>query len=653
MLEIKARDGLGRLGKLRINNKTIETPTIMPVLHPNPEKQTIPIDKIKKLTDVIITNSYIIYSNPRLKNTAEEKGIHKLIGFDKIIVTDSGSFQLSLYGSIDVDPLEIVQFQDRIGVDVGTILDIPTAPYVDREKAERDLEETLRRSKSAIELKEKNNYKMLLNGTIQGSTYMDLRRKSAEVMGKLNFDIYPIGAVVPLMENYHYKTVVDIILTSKEYLPTNKPIHLFGCGHPMLFALSVLLGCDLFDSAAYALYAKDDRYLTEHGTYHLTDLKDLSNFPCNCPICNEYSPRELFNMDKRNREQLLAEHNLYVTFEEINRIKESIKEGSLWELVELRCRSHPKLLEAYRQALKYIEFIEKFDPITKKSAFFYSGYESMFRPEVIRHKKRIHRIKFDKIYLSTVSRDVNKPYSENLNNLPSDVDILIKDDVFGLIPLNIDTIYPLSQNEIPELYDIEREHNKKFVEEFINKYKDKIMDIKTYNYYTSYYNSKENKNKVNKDVLRIDRMLQYQYGFKILDEGIIKNIVVKRSKNTGRIRNVLVIKDENEKEVLFTLRSHDNLLIPAKEGAKLLHKKIPFPKYRVVVDKSVQEFAKKGKSVYAKFVIDCDEELRPYEEVLVVNEEDELMGYGTTILNGRELMEFNYGVAVDMRGGVD
>ena len=146
-------------------------------------------------------------------------------------------------------------------------------------------------------------------------------------------------------------------------------------------------------------------------------------------------------------------------------------------------------------------------------------------------------------------------------------------------------------------------------------------------------------------------MLQYQYGFKILDDELLKNIIVKRSKKTGRIRNVL-ININNKKEVLFTLRANDNLLIPAKEGAKLLHKKIPFPNYRVVVDKSVQEFARDGKSVYAKFVIECDRELRPYEEVLVVNEEDELLAYGTTILNSRELMEFNYGVAVNVRGGM-
>ena len=78
-------------------------------------------------------------------------------------------------------------------------------------------------------------YKLALNGTIQGSTHLDLRQKSAEVMGKMDFEIYPIGAVVPLMEDYRYREVAEIIINSKMYLPTNKPVHLFGCGHPMSY----------------------------------------------------------------------------------------------------------------------------------------------------------------------------------------------------------------------------------------------------------------------------------------------------------------------------------------------------------------------------------------------------------------------------------
>ncbi|XRO74993.1 tRNA guanosine(15) transglycosylase TgtA [Methanocaldococcus sp. 28A] len=648
--EIKHRDAMGRIGILNINEKKIETPTIMPVIHPNPKKQIVSMDLINKLADVIITNSYITYRTKHLREIAEEYGIHKLIGFDKVIVTDSGSFQLGVYGKVEIEPLEIIEFQERIGVDVGTILDIPTPPDVDREIAEKELEETLKRAKASIELKKEKGFKLLLNGTVQGSTYLDLRQKSAKEMTKLGFDIYPIGAVVPLMEQYRYREVAEIIINSKMYLPTNKPVHLFGCGHPMFFALAVALGCDLFDSAAYALYAKDDRYLTERGTLHLEEIKDLKEFPCSCPVCSSYTPKELSSLNKKDRERLLAEHNLYVTFEEIDRIKQAIREGSLWELVEERCRCHPKLLEGYRVVRKYMDYIEKFDPVTKKSAFFYSGIESMFRPEVLRHKKRLKRIKYNKVYITTVSISIDKPYHENLNVVETDIDILIKDPVFGFIPYYVDTIYPLSQHEIPELFDYEKEINKRFVDEFIDWLKkkvgeDNILDIMTYNYYINYFSATK---KINTDAIRIRKMLQYQYGFDIIDDELIDKINVVRSKTTGRLRQVL---DENG-EILFSIRSNDNFLIPSEKGAKLLWKKIPFPRYRVVVNKEAEKFAREGRNVFAKFVIDCDEELRPYEEVLVVNEDDELLAYGTVILNSIELKEFDYGLAVKVRGGI-
>lgn len=92
----------------------------------------------------------------------------------------------------------------------------------------------------------------------------------------------------------------------------------------------------------------------------------------------------------------------------------------------------------------------------------------MFRPEVLRHKKRLKRLRYEKVYITTVSSSIEKPYHEHLNVVETDVDILIKDPVFGFIPYYIDTVYPLSQHEIPELFDYEKEINKRFVDEFID-----------------------------------------------------------------------------------------------------------------------------------------------------------------------------------------
>jgi len=265
--EIKYKDALGRIGKLKTPHGTVETPALMPVIHPG--KQTIDVREYG--ADIVITNAYIIYKNEKLKNKALEDGIHSLINFDGPIVTDSGSFQLSVYGDIDVNNREIIEFQENMGTDIGTSLDIPTPPYVKRERAEKELQITLERAEEAINVREN----LMLNSVVQGSTFPDLRAKCAEIIGKMDFEVYPIGAVVPLLENYRYTDVLDIIMASVSNLPPSRPRHLMGAGHPMVFAFAVATGCDLFDSAAYILYAQDDRFLMPDGTYKLSNLSHM------------------------------------------------------------------------------------------------------------------------------------------------------------------------------------------------------------------------------------------------------------------------------------------------------------------------------------------------------------------------------------------
>ncbi len=334
----------------------------MPVI--NPKQLIVTPKELKEMGfGMIITNSYIIYKTPELREKALEVGIHKLLDYDGIIEVDSGSFQLMRYGGVEVTNREIVEFQHEIGVDIGTFLDIPTPPDAPREKAEEDLRITLERAKEAEEIKE-----IAMNAAVQGSTYPDLRTYAARELSRMNFEIHPIGAVVPLMESYRYMDLVDVVIASKVGLRPDRPVHLFGAGHPMIFALAVAMGIDLFDSASYALYAKDDRYMTpEGGTKR---LEELEYFPCSCPVCSRYTPQELREMPKEERTRLLALHNLWVIREELNRVKQAIKEGELWRLVDERARSHPKLYAAYKRLLEYREYLEKNEPVTKASAFF-------------------------------------------------------------------------------------------------------------------------------------------------------------------------------------------------------------------------------------------------------------------------------------------
>jgi 7-cyano-7-deazaguanine tRNA-ribosyltransferase len=435
VFEILHKDAAGRIGKLSTSHGVVETPTVMPVINPN--IQTVPASEMRDFgAEILITNSYIISRKPELREIALSNGLHTLLGFDGPIMTDSGSFQLSVYGDIEVTNAQIIEFQKQIGSDIGVPLDIPTAPDVSRSQAGHDLEITNSRLREARGMVDGE---MLLAGPVQGSTYADLRQAAAEELSPLGFDVYPIGAVVPLMENYRYADLVDVIVASKKGLSPVAPVHLFGAGHPMMFALAAALGCDLFDSAAYALYAKAGRYITTSGTSHLADLSYL---PCSCPVCMGHTAEELRNAPDKT--ELLARHNLYVTFMEIRAVKQAIREGNLLELVERRGRTHPSMLQALKRLYSHTPWIETLDPASK-STFFYTGPESAARPEVFRYSHRIGRIGImGKALISQFPIRKTGEYDHILRFRPP----------FGAYPVELSEVYPFNA-EVPETADYE------------------------------------------------------------------------------------------------------------------------------------------------------------------------------------------------------
>jgi 7-cyano-7-deazaguanine tRNA-ribosyltransferase len=378
--EILHKDLGGRIGKLVTPHGTIETPALMPVVNPH-LKLISPTELADIGARIIITNSYIIHQDTELNAQAREHGLHELLGFQGPIMTDSGAFQLSVYGDIEVQPLQILDFQYAIKSDICVPLDIPTPPDVSRERAESELEETNRRLEEAAG----HRGATLLAGPVQGSTFPDLRRKAGQFVREKNFDVYPVGGVVPLMEAYRFDDLVEVVSASKEGLGSGVPVHLFGAGHPMVFALAAAMGCDLFDSAAYALYARQGRYLTSSGTWKLEEMKYL---PCSCRICQGHNPQEL--MQSPDKVRLLAMHNLYASLQEINLVKQCIREGSLWDLLEIRCRSHPRMLDGLRRLASKSAWLEKLDT-SSKSTFFYLSPESAGRPEVVRYSSRLER----------------------------------------------------------------------------------------------------------------------------------------------------------------------------------------------------------------------------------------------------------------------
>jgi 7-cyano-7-deazaguanine tRNA-ribosyltransferase len=383
--------------------------------------------------DMIITNSYIIHQDPTLKIQAIEHGLHDLLGYFGPIMTDSGAFQLSVYGDIDVSPLEILNFQFAIKSDISVPLDIPTPPDVTRERAQSELQITEERLVQAASLERSG----LLACPIQGSTYSDLREKAGRFARDLPFDVFPVGGVVPLMEAYRYRDLVDVVTSAKKGLGSGRPVHLFGAGHPMIFALAAAMGCDLFDSAAYALYARQDRYLTVHGT---GKLEEMSYLPCSCPVCQEHTLKELMNSSQKTRH--LARHNLYVSLAEMKQVKESIREGSLWDLLETRCRSHPRMLDGLKSLAQQGQWLESLDSASK-STFFYTSPQAASRPEVMRYARRIDRISLmGEVLITDNPQADTSGFAHVLHFKPP----------FGPYPVELSETYPFNA-EVPEEAD--------------------------------------------------------------------------------------------------------------------------------------------------------------------------------------------------------
>ncbi|MFB6134929.1 MAG: tRNA guanosine(15) transglycosylase TgtA, partial [Halanaeroarchaeum sp.] len=335
---------------------------------------------------------------------------------------------------IDVTTPEILRFQCDAGSDVGTPVDIPTPPDASRERAERELDTTQERLAIAESV---DIGSMLVSAPVQGSTYPDLRERAAAHAYETDLDVFPVGAVVPLMNAYRYDDMIDVLAGAKRGLGADAPVHLFGAGHPMMFALAVAMGADIFDSAAYAIYARDDRYLTVSGT---EQLDDLTYFPCSCPVCSTTNPEAVRTLDDQQRESVLAEHNLWVSMEEIRRVKGAISEGSLLELVERRARGHPSMLDGYRRLLAHEDQLEASDPVSK-DVFMALSPESARRPEVARYHDRLAR--FDPqgtVLLTEGSGDGD--YDESWRLIPP----------FGPVPSALSQTYPLTA-ETPERSD--------------------------------------------------------------------------------------------------------------------------------------------------------------------------------------------------------
>ena len=442
LFEISKCDLAARIGTLETNHGKVQTPAFVPVIHP--VKQSIPASKLKKMGfDMVITNAYITMKN--YGQEAVKRGIHDIIKYDGSVMTDSGGYQVLEYGKVDVTPEAMATFESGIGSDIAIPLDKPTGFGMPERKAKSYVDHTLKICRQTLGAAQRKG--QIWAGPIQGGEHEKLVKNSAKSLVKMGYEFLALGSPVEFMESYEYARLAEMIISAKRSIPDSSPLHLFGAGHPLTIALAVALGCDTFDSASYMLYAKQDRYITEDRTRKIADME---YFSCPCEVCSKSTPAEITSMEKSDRVGEIALHNLYSIKAEVDRTKEAIADGRLWEHLMKKMRSHPKLYEARNIVATAQDIIAPSTPQFKKGAVFLYEPIDQYRPEILAYHDTVRRFKTRRKILCISSDSTRKPAYlapeqaelEKLFDDPNKVQFCRYSRYLGLIPLEISDLYP-------------------------------------------------------------------------------------------------------------------------------------------------------------------------------------------------------------------
>jgi 7-cyano-7-deazaguanine tRNA-ribosyltransferase len=618
--EVRERDGLARLGRLETPHGPIETPALLPVVHPDPARQPVAPKELRRRFNLnaVITSAYITSRTPPLAAIAEERGIHALLDFDGPIMTDSGAFQQHAYGHVEVTPEQILAFQRRIGSDISTVLDIFVEPDASQEVAAAGVDETIRRAKEARALT-----RGLLAVPVQGGHFAELRARSAASASSLG-DVLAVGGVVPLLEQYRFPELARVLQSVRPSLAPEGVVHLFGTGHPICFAFAALFGVDLFDSSSYLKFARRGSLMFPDGS---VDVQGLREPICDCVLCDRRPLTEVAKLPAQEREIALAEHNLLQCSVEIARVRQAIRDGTLWELAERRAAAHPALQAGLRSVVRGIRVFLPTEPESRPT-FRAVGATSGLRPAVIRFLARLQMYRSAKGPFHALTPRTLTPGA--LRNVPAEERSGAR--IFwevptpvGPVPLELAEIYPvgcyLGLEEFeedgwarqgpqpPELEGLDVEPGKDWSDVWANRHATAV--------------------------------LEWSYGPETGRALGGEVLVGRRSPRSGRLRTLV---DSHGAPAFFL--GNDGIPRPTFVGAELLRKIRPFPRGRILVAPDAIPFVSEGRSLFSKFVTGGDPSLVPGQSALLVDADDKLLAVGRLLLAPPEMGRLSRGVAV-------
>ena len=356
----KDKKSKARLGKIQTCHGEIKTPIFMPVATAGTIKgvQQHDIDK-DTLAQIILGNTYHLYLKPGLNVIKEAGGLHKFIGWDKPMLTDSGGYQVySLSGSRKISE-KGVQFQSHIdgsyhfftpeyAIDIQRIIgaDIIMAfdecnPYPCEYKyAKRSMHMTHRWLKRCLDrfnmTEDKYDHKQTFFPIVQGSTYKDLRRESAEKISEFECLGNAIGG---LSVGEPHDIMYSITETVCAVLPWEKPRYLMGVGTPSNLLENIALGVDMFDCVMPSRNARNGMLFTSEGTINIKNKKweqDYSVLDENGTsyVDKQYSKaylRHLFSAQEMLGKQIATLHNIRFYLWLMETAQEKISNGTFTE----------------------------------------------------------------------------------------------------------------------------------------------------------------------------------------------------------------------------------------------------------------------------------------------------------------------------------
>jgi queuine tRNA-ribosyltransferase len=356
MLEIinKSVKSKARVGKLTTPHGTIDTPAFMPVGTQGAVKAVTPLQVKEIGAQIILSNTYHLYLRPGTEVIKKAGGLHKFIGWDGPILTDSGGYQvfsLSKLRKIDdegvtfnshidgsehrLTPEKVVEIESILGSDIMMPLDECVAYPSDKAEAEKAVKRTskwAKKSKDAFDAR--SDAPGELFGIVQGGMYKDLRKRSAEEIRSLDFPGYGIGG---LSVGEPKDLMIEMLEVSTDNLEYEKPKHLMGVGFPEDIEEAVKHGIDLFDCVIPTRLARHGAFLVSGGKEIIKNAKFETDFSpleegCDCYACRNFTRayiRHLFIANEILPLTLMTIHNLRFVMRLMEDLRRKIAGGTI------------------------------------------------------------------------------------------------------------------------------------------------------------------------------------------------------------------------------------------------------------------------------------------------------------------------------------